>query len=93
MRPYGRLTHMRRSSKWQSQQSVSAYPSGPSSNVSIASSGQTTRWCASSRTVRRGLGDYYMIDFNRNWVVAQNVDVESLARELSALQDWEELAA
>ena len=35
---------------------------------------------------RGELGDYYVIDFNRNTIVAQHVDPEELARELGVLR-------
>jgi hypothetical protein len=35
------------------------------------------------------LGQYYVIDFSRNWVVERAVDVEDLARELELLEPWE----
>lgn len=37
-------------------------------------------------------GDYYIVDFKRNFVVRPNVDPETLARELGVLKDWETLA-
>jgi hypothetical protein len=34
-------------------------------------------------------GDYYILNFNRNFVVDHHVDVEALARELGWMQTWE----
>jgi hypothetical protein len=43
-----------------------------------------------SRSARaeQDLGRYYMIDFNRNWVVATDVNLDDLARELKVLGEW-----
>ena len=37
------------------------------------------------------VGDYYVIDYRRNFVVQKDVDIEDLARELGVLKPWEEL--
>jgi hypothetical protein len=42
-----------------------------------------------ARGSARSLGEYYVIDFNRNWITGQNVDIEELARELGVLREWE----
>ena len=34
-------------------------------------------------------GEYHVIDYNINGIVQSDVDVESYARELEALHDWE----
>lgn len=38
------------------------------------------------------LGDYYIVDFYRNFIVASHVDLESLGRELGVLRESERLA-
>jgi hypothetical protein len=38
---------------------------------------------------RSSQGNHYIIDFNRNWMVADHVDVEDLGRELGVLAEWE----
>jgi hypothetical protein len=38
------------------------------------------------------LGDYYLIDYDRNWIVDHHLDLEDLARELGCLADDEQLA-
>jgi phosphopantetheinyl transferase len=43
------------------------------------------------RQGRGYLGDYYVIDFNTNYIVAGHVNVEALGRELEVLQEWEYL--
>jgi hypothetical protein len=35
------------------------------------------------------LGDFYIIDFNRNFVLAAHVDPEELGRELGVLREYE----
>lgn len=37
------------------------------------------------------LGDYYVVDVERNCIAQHHVDVEDLARELGVLQPWESL--
>jgi hypothetical protein len=39
------------------------------------------------------LGDYYIVDYNRNWIVAKDVDIEDLGRELGVLQPHETMGA
>ncbi len=36
-------------------------------------------------------GDFWILDCNRNFVVADHVDIEELARELGCLATWEKL--
>lgn len=42
-----------------------------------------------NRSPGNELGDYYVLDLNRNFVTAQNVDPEALGRELGVLAEWE----
>lgn len=44
---------------------------------------------ARSDRARLELGDYYVIDVNRNVVRGKNVDPETLGRELGVLKGWE----
>ncbi len=37
------------------------------------------------------LGEWYIVNFNRNTIVAGHVDPEELGRELGVLRDWERL--
>ena len=46
---------------------------------------------ARSRAVASSVGQYYVIDTDRNWIVWQNTDLEALGRELGVLQPWERL--
>jgi hypothetical protein len=36
-------------------------------------------------------GEYFIINFNQNAIVAKHVDLEKLGRELGALKDYEEI--
>ncbi len=42
---------------------------------------------------RQDLGDFYVVNYNRNFVVRKDVDPEDLARELKVLADHEALIA
>jgi hypothetical protein len=42
---------------------------------------------------RVDLGDHYVIDVARNFVIAKGVDLETWGRELGVLQPWEEVVA
>ena len=42
---------------------------------------------------RNDLGDFYIVDLNRNTLVAQHVDIEALSRELGVLTESESLVA
>ena len=37
------------------------------------------------------LGEYYVIDFAKNWVADKDVDIEDFARKLDALKPWEKV--
>jgi len=41
---------------------------------------------------RDGIGDYYLLDFDTNFISNPNVDPEALGRKLGVLAEWEELA-
>lgn len=41
---------------------------------------------------RQDMGDYFIIDFFSNVVIAQHVDPETLGRELEVLKAWEHVA-
>lgn len=40
---------------------------------------------------RNDLGDYYIIDVNKNIVVRAHLDLEELSKELGCLSPWEKL--
>ena len=35
------------------------------------------------------LGEYYVLDWRRNWATHKDVDPEGLGRELGVLKEWE----
>lgn len=39
--------------------------------------------------LRMQVGDYYVVDFNRNFILHTNVDPEQMGRELGVLHAWE----
>lgn len=39
----------------------------------------------------QSVGDYYVVNFDRNYIAQQDVDVEGLARELAVLKPWEKV--
>ena len=41
---------------------------------------------------RSDLGDYYLIDENRNMITGKDVDPESLGRELGVLKEYESIS-
>ena len=45
-----------------------------------------TRWW-------RDLGEWYIVNFNRNTIVAGHVDPKELGRELGVLRNWETVAS
>ena len=46
---------------------------------------------ARSERVRRDLGDYYVVDQRRNFLIHKDVDPETYAREIGVLAEWEKL--
>ena len=40
---------------------------------------------------RHELGDYYIANFARNFIVGKHVDPEALGRELGVVEQWEEV--
>jgi len=44
---------------------------------------------ARGRYMRMQVGDYYIVNFNRNFILHTNVDPELLGRELGVLHEWE----
>jgi hypothetical protein len=53
-------------------------------NRKLAHEGEKMRATRSERA-RSEMGDYYIVDLNRNVLLAQHVDPEQLAREIGAL--------
>lgn len=46
---------------------------------------------ARSTSVEQSVGQYFIVDLNRNAITTQYVDLEKLGRELGVIQPWEEL--
>jgi hypothetical protein len=46
-----------------------------------------------SRGLRMALavGDWYIVNIRRNWIVGKNVDPEALGRDLEVLHPWEKV--
>lgn len=42
-----------------------------------------------SERARTDVGDYYVVDMNRNAIILRDVDPEALARKLGVLKPWE----
>jgi hypothetical protein len=42
--------------------------------------------------VKSSVGDYYILDIERNFIMQPNVDIEEYAREIGVLQDHERFA-
>jgi hypothetical protein len=40
---------------------------------------------------RPELGDYYLLDLNRNCIIGKDVNPEKMAREIGVLEPWEEV--
>jgi hypothetical protein len=60
-------------------------------NRKLADEGQMGHKLKAARDSRRSAGDFYVVDIARAWIVQERVDPETLARELGALQPWEEV--
>jgi hypothetical protein len=58
-------------------------------NRKLAPEGEALR--TTRRRWRSNLGDYYLVDLNRNFVTQQRVNLEALGRELGVLSPWEAL--
>lgn len=62
-------------------------------NRKLATRDEQLKRCRVSTRAYTSLGDYYVIDANRNNVLLSDVDLESLGRDLHALKPWEKLEA
>lgn len=61
-------------------------------NRTLAKELQTLKVTRGERA-RIEVGDYYVLDHNRNFIVATHVDVEGMACELGVLREYEQLMA
>ena len=41
---------------------------------------------------QRDLGDYYVVDLDRNMIIETHVDPEAYGREIGVLEEWEVLS-
>jgi hypothetical protein len=57
-------------------------------NRKLAADGELLKKARSEAT-RQEAGDYFIIDVNRNMLMAKYVDPEALGRELGVLKQWE----
>lgn len=60
-------------------------------NRKLAHEGEQLRTARGDRSWSN-LGNHYIVDVNRNFVVADHVEPEKLARELGVLRPWEVVA-
>ena len=60
-------------------------------NRRLALRGEILKKCAKSSWWHTGLGDYFLIDVKSDSVIDTNTNLEKLAREIGALNNWEEL--
>jgi hypothetical protein len=59
-------------------------------NRKLAAKGQTLR--KTRARWQHNLGDYYVVDLSRNFIVEKVRNLEALGREVGALEPWESLA-
>ena len=63
-------------------------------NRSIREDELVVKKCRQDSRAHQELGDYYIVNFNRNFVVERNldlVDLQSMGRAKKVLADWEEV--
>ena len=61
-------------------------------NTKLQDREQVLQKCEHLSRACEALGDYYLVDFNQNLVIATHVDLEALARQEGCLAEWETLA-
>jgi hypothetical protein len=59
-------------------------------NRKLAKSGEMVRKSRTER-LRLDVGDYFLVDTNKNAVVGHSVNLEEKGRELGVLSQWERL--
>jgi len=59
-------------------------------NRSLAADGMQLKKTVGARAFAT-LGDYYVVDISRNFVVEKEIDIESLGRKRKVLAEWEVL--
>jgi hypothetical protein len=61
-------------------------------NRALAKDGEGLRRCRRNSRAWPELGDYYVINVNKNWITGKQIDLEGYGRELKVLADFEELS-
>ena len=62
-------------------------------NRALAKDELVVKKCRQDSRAHQELGDYYVVDFNRNFIVEKNLDLtdlQSMGRAKKVLADWEE---
>lgn len=49
------------------------------------------RLCSARGRAKQSVGDFYLLDYSRNFIADQHVNVAALAKELGCLEGWERL--
>jgi hypothetical protein len=62
-------------------------------NRNLRKRDEMLRACRPGSRSYHDLGDYYIVNFSRNFVVSKNVDLEDFGREIEVLQKWEHFDA
>lgn len=57
----------------------------------LAKEGQRLRRCKTDAKAFSELGTFYIVDTTTNTIAAKNCELETLAKEVGVLADWEEL--
>lgn len=60
-------------------------------NRKLAKDGQVLRKCKQDSTWHGELGNYYIVDANKNFIAAKDCDLKVLGREVGCLSEWEQL--
>lgn len=61
-------------------------------NRALAKDGEALRRCRRNSRAWPELGDYYVVDINKNFVTGKRLDLEDYGRELKVLADFEALS-
>lgn len=61
-------------------------------NSKLAPDHKAVRKCSSDSPAWYTLGDYYLLNFQQNYVIDTHVNLESMARDFGVLAEWDEVA-
>jgi hypothetical protein len=61
-------------------------------NRALAKQDEVLKKARGGRAIQ-DLGEWYVANFNRNYLVSKDVDPESLGRELGVLEPWEKVVS